>query len=862
MDDQPSAAPAATTEGRPAAKPGSPPRALERARVRAEQRSRELAAARRALPALPDEELAAAGLSAAQVAERTRSGLTNEVRHDTSRSLGQILRANLFTLFNGVLGACLVVVLLVGDPRDALFGFIVAANTAIGVVQEYRAKRTLDRLAVLNAPRARVLREGQVQEIDVAAVVHDDLLVLRTGDQVPADARILAVAGLEVDEALLTGESDPVDKQAGDPVLSGSSVVAGSGTARVNRVGIESFASRLTAEAKRFSLVNSEIRNAINRIILWITWALVPIILLVVNSQLQARGGWSSALASGAWKEAVVSAVASIVAMIPEGLVLLTSISFGLAAVTLARRKVLVQELPAVEGLARVDIVCLDKTGTLTEGEIVYQQARLLPDHSALPKGWQRSLAWMGADPNANATARCLQEAFDELPPDAASAAVQFSSARKWSAVVFDGGAAPGTWVLGAPEMVLRAGGGPGGTHEEALALAEELAASGLRALVLAHSRVPLDAETARAEQLPAALLPVAVLTFTEKVRADAARTLEYFRSQGVQLRILSGDNPRTVAAVAREVGFDADGFDARRLPEDLDGLGEVLEREHVFGRVTPEQKKSIVQALQARGHVVAMTGDGVNDALALKNADIGIAMGSGAPATKAVSRLVLLDGQFSRMPGVVAEGRRVIANVERVSNLFLTKTSYAVITSLVIGVLFWPYPFLPRQLSLVSSLTIGVPAFFLALMPNKRRYQPGFLRRSLLFSVPAGLIVSACLLAVYTFSRLAPDPSQPGADQVAAGQTATTITVLLVALWVLGALSRPFDRLRALLVGAMASMLALVLFLPYGQDFFALHPPTGALLAVTMGVIVLGCAAVEVLYRSLKKRGAVSERE
>jgi cation-transporting ATPase E len=390
------------------------------------------------------------------------------------------------------------------------------------------------------------------------------------------------------------------------------------------------------------------------------------------------------------------------------------------------------------------------------------------------------------------------------------------------------------------------------------------LAADGLRALVLVHAGAPATDGAHGRPHLPANRQPVALLTFTEKVRTDAARTLAYFREQGVQLRVLSGDNPRTVAAVAREVGFEniGEGYDARDLPTDPDALAAVLEREQVFGRVTPEQKKAIVLALQRRGHVVAMTGDGVNDALALKHADIGIAMGSGAAATKAVSRLVLLDGQFSRMPGVVAEGRRVIANVERVANLFLTKTCYAVVISLVIGLLLWQYPFLPRQLSIVSSLTIGIPAFFLALLPNKRRYQPGFLRRCLLFSVPAGLIISACILAVYSYARAVPDPDLDAGAQLQAAQTATTGTVLLVALWVLGALARPFDRWRALLVGAMAAVLVLVLAVPFARAFFALQIPTGGLLAATMSVVVLGCAAIEILYRILSKRGAVSARE
>ncbi|SEE23504.1 cation-transporting ATPase E [Arthrobacter alpinus] len=834
----------------------SKPKVTLLAERRDEHRRSAMAAARGKLAPVDPLALARDGLTTAQVHERHTAELSNAVAHESSRSVWAIVRANVFTLFNTVLGSCLVLVLLVGDPRDALFGFIVVANAAIGVVQEYRAKHTLDKLAVLHAPRARVRRGGSVLELAVAEVLQDDLLLLRTGDQVPADAVVVASEGLELDESLLTGESDPVAKSAGDLTLSGSAVVAGHGSARVHRVGAESYAAALTAEARRFSLVNSEIRNSINRIILYIAWALIPIIVLVVNGQMSAHGGWAAAIASGDWRIAVVSAVASIVAMIPEGLVLLTSISFGMAAVTLARSQVLVQELPAVEGLARVDMVCLDKTGTLTEGRMELAGTTVFEE---VP-GWRQVLAWLGSHPNANATAAALTATYSESVEQTPATVLDFSSARKFGAVTFGAAPVAGDWVLGAPEMVLQPD-----SHTEPLTAAFEAAGRGLRAVVLAHrEQRPATNGTGDPVFDLAGLKPVALLVFREKVRPDAAETLAYFREQGVALKIISGDNPRTVAAVARDVGFefDGDGYDARELPEDLDALGDVLQRESVLGRVTPEQKKAIVLALQGAGHVVAMTGDGVNDALALKHADIGIAMGSGAAATKAVSRLVLLDGQFSHLPAVVAEGRRVIANVERVANLFLTKTTYAIIISIVIGILMWRYPFLPRQLSIVSSMTIGIPAFFLALLPNARRYQPGFLRRTLMFAIPSGTIVAACIMAVYSYAVAFPNPLLEQELAVREAQTAVTMTVLLVALWVLGALARPFDKWRALLVAAMVLGLALVMAVPFARNFFALDIPQGSLLAVTIAVTATGCLAIELLYRFLKKRGAVSERE
>lgn len=785
-----------------------------------------------------------AGLSARDVAVRVEAGSTNIASDRSSRSLWDIFRANVLTLFNGIVAGSFVLLLLLGQWRDALFGFAALSNALIGVVQEYRAKKSLDRLAVLNAPRARVLRDGAVQDIDVEAVVQDDILVLRAGDQIPADAQVLYAEGLEVDESLLTGESDAVDKGAGAEVLSGSSVVSGHGRASVTRVGAASFASRLTVEAKRFTLVHSEIRQGLNRILRWITLALLPVMAIVVNGQMQGQGGWQQAIETGSWRTAAVGAVASVIAMIPLGLVLMTSVAFAVGAVRLARQKVLIQELAAVEGLARVDVLCLDKTGTLTVGRIVFDATH--ETGTAPPAGWKQVLGWFGADPDANTTARCLAAAFPSDGAHPPLSSVPFSSARKWSAVSFPAGTPPaGTWLLGAPEIVMDPG-TPGAG--EALARAAALASSGLRTLILAHTPAAGAAQRGDDEVLPAGLAPAALLTFREKVRPDAAQTLSYFSDQGVGLRIISGDDPRTVAAVAREVGVHTDGgFDARRLPTDPDELADVMEKHLVFGRVTPAQKKEMVRALQRSGHVVAMTGDGVNDALALKEADIGIAMDSAAQATKAVSRLVLLDGRFDRLPGVVAEGRRVIANIERVSMLFLAKTAYAVILSVTFGALLWGFPFLPRQLSATDGITIGIPAFFLALMPNARRYRAGFLKRSLSFAIPAGLIIAVAVLGINAYSR----STDAGLD---AARTSSVLVLTLIALWVLVVLSRPLNRWRVLVIVAMYAGLVLVLTVPLLHEFFDLYLPGPDQLAAPLLFALAGAAAVELLFRTRRR--------
>ena len=821
------------------------------------------AEAHAALAPIDDERIASHGLTALEVSERVAAGLGNAVPFDTSRSFWRILQSNLLTLFNAVVGGCFVLLLVLGYWQDALFGFFIIANVLIGVIQEFRAKLTLDRLALVNTPLARVLRDGTVVDVAPSAVVMDDALIVRAGDQLSADAVVLTSNNLEVDESLLTGESEPVKVAVGREVLSGSSIVGGEGIARVVRVGGDSYASTLTAEARRFTMVYSEIRAGLDRIILWISWALLPIGAIVINGQMQAAGGWAAAIASGAWREATVGAIASIISMVPQGLVFITSVAFAVGAVKLARRHVLVQELAAVEVLARVDVICLDKTGTLTESVLVFNSAEVIPltpaeqwasespgHPSGTAESWASVLRWFGSDRNANATAAALLPEFHEFESVHAERSIPFSSVRKWGAVGFATHQHAGTWVLGAPEVLFAAG-----VHapSDAIDTVNERAASGLRTLVLARSPQRLTEALATAEQLPEDLIAVTIITFREKTRPDAARTLAYFAEQGVELRVLSGDNPRTVAAVAREVGLELDGpaFDARKLPDDIDELSQILEKHHVFGRVSSDQKKNIVIALQRAGHVVAMTGDGVNDALALKQSDIGIAMGSGAATTRAVARLVLLDGQFSQLPRVVAEGRQVIANVERLSKLFLTKTVYAILFALVFGLALWTFPFLPRQLSAVDGLTIGLPALVLALLPNHKRYEAGFLRRAARVCIPFGIAVAVSVIAVALYAAV------QGTYSTAHVQGASVITLTLVGLWVLVVLARPLDLIRLALVIVMYVSLAFVFFVPLASEFFLLVMPPTDLLMISLAVSAAGCGVIELLHRWQAKRFA-----
>jgi len=756
------------------------------------------------------------GLSADDVADRQRRGLVNRADERTSRSFIEIARANIFTRFNAILATMFVLILVFGEAKDSLFGIVLVSNASLGIVQEWRAKRTLDRLAVLSAPSARVVRNGAVEAIAVGEVVLDDLLEIHQGDQLVADGIVYSSDAMEIDESLLTGESEPLAKAVDAEVLSGSIVVAGSGRFQATRVGADAYARRLAHEARRFTLTRSELVDGTNQILRMVQWALVPTATLLAISQFTVQ--------HHSWRRAIAGVIAGVVAMIPEGLVLLTSLAFAVATVTLARGRVLVQELPAVEGLARVDIVLLDKTGTITEGVMRFDTLEpLAVDPDAGQDLVTDALAALAADDTRNQTMQALCEAFPTPPGWIRTASTPFSSTRKWSAATFG---EHGTWVLGAPEMVW-----VGRAEDDPIRIRfEALASDGRRVLLLARGDAALAGE-----DLPDALEAAALVLFEERIRDDAAETIRYFLDQGVVCKVISGDSPRTVGAVAGRVGIaDADRpVDGRELPDAADELGAVLDRTGVVGRVTPHQKRAIVAALQQRGHVVAMTGDGVNDALALKDADIGIAMGSGAAATRAVAQIVLLDGQFAAMPGVVAEGRRVIANVERVSNLFVTKTVYAMLLAIAVGVARWPYPFLPRHLTIISSLTIGVPAFFLALAPNTQRYEPGFVGRVLRFSVPAGFVAAVATFAGYWFARSAPGVS---ADQA---RTAATIVLFCVGLWILALLARPITNLRVMLLAVMSAAFVCAVSIGGVRNFFALDTPPGKVCVEIAAVIV-----------------------
>ncbi len=770
------------------------------------------------------------GLSDAYVAQRVAAGQTNDVPTRAARSVSEIIRANVFTRINAILGTLFLIVLATGSVINGLFGLLIVANSAIGIIQELRAKQTLDRLAIVGQAKPLVRRQSGTQERPAGEVVLDDVIELGPGDQIVVDGIVLEAANLEVDESLLTGEADAIDKNPGDTVMSGSFVVAGGGSYRATKVGRAAYAAQLADEASKFTLVKSELRSGINTILRFITYLLWPAGALIIYTQLFTVTGVG-------WRESVLRTVGALVPMVPEGLVLMTSLAFAVGVVRLGRRQCLVQELPAIEGLARVDVVCADKTGTLTEnGMRVSDLSTFTADDAA------SVLAQMAADDvRPNASMAAIAEAY-KLPPGwTQTGNAPFKSATKWSGVSYG---EHGNWVLGAPDVLLAAG------SPEA-EQAEQIGAQGLRVLLLGACDRPVDAPDA-----PGEVTPVALVTLEQRVRPDAGATLEYFAQQHVSVKVISGDNAVSVGAVAGSLGLHGETLDARHLPDEPEQLAETVSEYTTFGRVRPDQKRAMVHALQSRGHTVAMTGDGVNDVLALKDADIGVAMGSGSSATRAVAQIVLLDNKFATLPYVVGEGRRVIGNIERVSNLFLTKTVYSVLLAVLVGLAglsarFFGtepvlYPFQPIHVTIAAWFTIGIPAFVLSLAPNNERAHHGFVRRVMTAALPSGLVVGAATFASYL---LAYHGKYADAVEQNQASTAALITLLVSAVWVLAVVARPYQWWRIALVAASALAYVVIFSIPWAQQQFMLDPSNLALTSAAVGIGLVGAGAIEVLW-------------
>ncbi|NKY52857.1 cation-translocating P-type ATPase [Nocardia vermiculata] len=779
----------------------------------------------------------ASGLSAAEVEQRVRDGQANDVPDRASRSVADIVRANVLTRINAILGVLFVLVMATGSIIDGMFGLLIVANSAVGIIQELRAKRTLDELAIVGQAKPVVRRDGVAGEVGPQEVVLDDLIELGPGDQIVVDGEVVESELLEVDESLLTGEADAVDKPVGATVMSGSYVVAGSGAYRATKVGRDAYAAQLAEEASKFTLVDSELRRGIDTILKVITYLLIPAGLVTIYNQL-----FSS---HDSWRDALNGMVAALVPMVPEGLVLMTSIAFAVGVVRLGQRKCLVQELPAIEGLARVDVVCADKTGTLTENGMRLSELRLVGD---VDEARLRSVlaALAHDDPRPNASVLAIAEAMTEDPGWHSTGVAPFSSAKKWSGISYGD---DGNWLLGAPDVLLD-------PETDIAATAQDIGAQGLRVLLLASSDRPVDDPAA-----PGTVHPQALVVLEQKVRPDAGETLEYFADQDVSIKVISGDNAVSVGAVASSLGL-GDGehaVDARGLPSQQQELADVLERETTFGRVRPDQKRAMVGALQSRGHTVAMTGDGVNDVLALKDADIGVAMGSGSPATRAVAQIVLLDNRFATLPYVVGEGRRVIGNIERVSNLFLTKTVYSVLLAFLVGVAgigskifdYEPlsYPFLPRHVTIAAWFTIGIPAFILSLAPNNERARTGFVPRVLRLAVPSGVVIGVMTFVAYLVAYNNPDRGLGVEDQQVQTGTTALITLLVIAVWVLAIVARPWSWWKIVLVAGSVAGYLILFTVPFTRHFFKLDPSNAELTGVAFLCGAVGVVLVELMW-------------
>ncbi|MBC6763021.1 MULTISPECIES: HAD-IC family P-type ATPase [Corynebacterium] len=789
------------------------------------------------------------GLTQQQVQQRIKSGQVNELPPTSGRSVRDIIRANVFTRINGILAVLFAVVLYTGSIVNGAFGLLIIANSIVGIVQELRAKYTLDKLSIVGRAKPMVIRDGEpAREIDRESVVLDDLIEVGPGDQIVVDGILRYASDVAVDESSLTGESDAVDKSVGDMVYSGSSIVVGSARYQATKVGKEAYAAKLAAEANKFTLTDSQLFRGINKILTYISWILIPVGALAIYTQLFVAGDDLN--------DALLGMVATLVPMVPEGLVLMTTIAFALGVVRLGRHRVLVNELPAIEGLARVDTVCVDKTGTLTENAMQLVEVDIVSgDGTSRDELDSVLINLCKLDDRPNATARALLDGLadaGDVVKHEQTETRPFTSANKWSALTYHGGA---TWVFGAPDVLVD-------DSVVGMQKARQLMEEGLRVLLLART-------TVGANDLPGGALrkseavelePVALVVLGQKVRSDAAETVAYFYEEGVEVKVISGDNDRSVGAVARELKMEgADNpVDASELPASRDENSEakpteirnefadIVESRQIFGRVTAENKRDMVHALQSRGHHVAMTGDGVNDVLALKAANLGVAMGDGAPATRSVAQLVLLDNRFAVMPMIVAEGRRVIGNIERVANLFLTKTIYSVVLALAVGLWGMDYPFEPIHVTITGWFTIGIPAFVLSLAPNWERARDGFVRRVLRLAIPAGITVGLLTFMFWLWAN-------PGVDasDVARGEasTATLIVLIVSAFWVLVVVARPYTWWKVLLLAVSAGAYLFIFSVRSVASVLNLYWVGQELLIPALIVGAIGAAIIEALW-------------
>ncbi len=765
----------------------------------------------------------ASGLSSAQVLERKRAGLSNVHVNPTTKTVGEIIKSNVCTYFNLVFSILALCIILVGSYVNLTFMIVVVINTIIGIIQEIRSKRTLDKLSLLSTPKATVIRDGAESVVDTEELVQDDIVVFSAGNQIPADAKIVD-GEAAVNESLITGESVEIVKRAGDSLLSGSFIVSGKCRARLERVGKDSFVSKLTIEAKKMkNKVQSEMMRSLDNLVKWIGIAIIPMgIILFINQTFILNYGI---------EKGVVHTVAALVGMIPEGLYLLTSVALVVSVMRLARQNTLVHEMGCIETLARVDVLCVDKTGTITEDRMEVHDF-ILADGTEIDRQTAESLLgdFVGSMDADNKTMEALKTRFGRDNSRTAQSVVHFSSQTKYSGVSFS---EDENYVIGAPEFILRE------NYQSFEETVGGYAKQGYRVLLLAEYLAPLTGDALCGE-----VIPLAFLLLINKIRDNAPKTFSYFTQQGVKIKVISGDNPIAVSEIAKQAGIcDAEIYVDASTLESEEAIAAAAETYTVFGRVTPEQKRQLICAMKASGHTVAMTGDGVNDVLALKDADCSIAMASGSDVACHVSQLVLMDSDFSSMPQVVAEGRRVINNIERAASLFLVKNIFSFVFALITIFAVMQYPITPSQLSLVSITTIGIPSFFLALEPNSNLVRGRFIANVLYRALPAGLtnivLVAYITLMADTFSIPSHEMS-----------TMSTIVMGVVGLTMVYRLCVPFNLFRRILWGGVAALLACAVL--FAKELFTLSELSFRSVLILVLFMLLAQPVTKFFYQQL----------
>lgn len=761
------------------------------------------------------------GLTSDEVRKRKQAGLSNRTSVQAGKSVKEIIISNTFTYFNFIFLVITVLLCIVGSIRNLTFLPIVIGNTLVGIIQEIRAKKTIDKMNLLNAPHAIAVRDGQKIKLRAEELVKDDLVIFSAGDQICADARVVN-GSVMTNEALLTGEEDEISKVPGDRLLSGSFIVSGQCYARLENVGDESYISKLTAEAKSVdNSEQSEMIRSINKIVKW-----MGIILIPIGSILFYQSFFVKHIT---FSDSIVSTVAAVIGMIPEGLYLLTTVALALGTIRLSRRKVLLNDMKSIEALARVNVLCVDKTGTITEPKMQVRQLIRLENNDALPDIPTEAMlkAYVAASKDTNATMEALREYSKGIKTDislpAPLSVIPFSSSVKFGSAEFENG----TWVLGAPEFVLK------NELDSLKKQIAEYAEKGYRILAFAYQKSPLDNNNTDDDIVPAALVII-----SNSIRKNAKATFQYFKAQGVKVKVISGDHPETVSEIARLAGIEnAENYIDASLLDTDEKLEKAASYYTVFGRVTPKQKQKLVHALQNMGNTVAMTGDGVNDILAMKDADCGIAMASGSEAVSQAAKVVLMDSDFAHMPSVVAEGRRVVNNIQRSASLFLVKNIFSLLLSLTASVLMISYPLEPAHVSFVSMFTIGLPGFLLALESNKSRIDGHFLKGVLKNALPAALTDTVTVGSLAVFGEV----FGINKNDIA---TASTLVLTVVGFMILRHISLPLNKYRLLVFFTnIIGMLLCFLFVP--QLFSIVRLP-----ATIMQMVIIFSFAAESLFR------------